>query len=937
MLSAQEFTYIHYGTRDGLAGSTVYDLCQDKDGFMWFATANGLSRYDGTRFINYTVNDGLSDNDVLKLFPDSKGRVWIGSFSNDVCFYYKGKIYNKQNCPWLSSISFQNAALAFCEDETGTLLISDLLSLVKVDSNNVVTCLSDNPMFKPYKGQKIFGLRNCFDGGFFIVVPGSMFKLRNDHIELFYSHGSDVSDKYFVLKYFPDGKYIETAAPDAWITYTSYRHTTIFVSTINGAWSVDTFNYKLKTHFLPGEKVSNTINDNEGNIWFSTLGEGIYRLPSLEIKSIGLPVNPKLMDNEVFCLVKSKTDILCGLGFSKIAMVDKSRVSSIIDYGSYTSSSLNNSSNNRLYSIKTMSGGAVILGFDAFLIKRENGESKIKDIISIKSIDEIDTENIVVGNFNGVYKLSAKDLEIVDTLYRSRCTKVFYKDKKIYIGTLNGLYVTDERKHLQYLGALHPSLKRRITDIQDGGDGTIWVATNDAGIIAYKNGKIVRTINEDSGLSSNICKALFVNDHYLFAGTNKGINKIDLQEITNPILKYSASDGLPSDIINTILVKDGIIYVGSSEGLTYFNENAVSHSSSCDLQLLNVNISGTDYRPSNNYSLSYKNNNISFEYVAISFKSGGDIVYHYKLAGLDTAWKTTRETNLIYQTLPSGAYKLQLYAENKFGVKSKTYEVDFSINTPFWKTWWSYAIVLMSVILFISYMFTRRNKIIQQRLIEKSNFQKQFAALEQRALQAQMNPHFIFNCLNTIQQYILTNDKEKANQYLTGFASLIRQTLYISGKKSIKVSEEVGFLADYLEMEKMRFGDSFAYEICIDESLNMDFIEMPALLLQPYVENSLRHGIRYKEDGTGKVDISFSLKENILVCQIRDNGIGRSKAATYKNMQHIEYQSKGMSLTEKRIELLNSINDNKISIEIVDLKDETGKGTGTEVIVQIPV
>jgi len=200
-----------------------------------------------------------------------------------------------------------------------------------------------------------------------------------------------------------------------------------------------------------------------------------------------------------------------------------------------------------------------------------------------------------------------------------------------------------------------------------------------------------------------------------------------------------------------------------------------------------------------------------------------------------------------------------------------------------------------------------------------------------------MNPHFIFNCLNSIQQYILTNDKEKANEYLTGFASLIRQTLYISGKKSITVNEEVAFLTKYLEMEKMRFGDSFIYEISGDDAIEINELELPALLLQPYVENSLRHGIRYKQNGTGKAFISFALNGNTLICRITDNGIGRDKAAQYKNNQHIEYQSKGMSLTAQRIDLLNRINEGKITIEIVDLKSQSGESAGTEVIIKIPV
>jgi anti-sigma regulatory factor (Ser/Thr protein kinase) len=935
-VAAQEFNYIHYDTKDGLAGSTVYDMCQDKDGFMWFATANGLSRYDGTQFKNFTVKDGLSDNEVLKVFSDSKGRVWIGCFSKELCFYYKGSIYGRKECNWLSKVKLNSGALSICEDETGAVMVSDLRSVFIINNNNEVDELSSKPFFKKYNGQKIYGATNYIDGGFFLNISNGVFKLRRDSLELFHKNGRG-SDKIVTLKEFPTGQFVETEIPNPGVSITLYKHTALFVSTTNGAWSIDTTAYKLKTYFLPGKKISKTINDKEGNIWFSTFGDGIFRLPSLEIRNVDLTAGDSIKDKEVFSLTSYKKQTICGLGFSKVAFVDEHRVSRVLNYQEFAKQSENNLSPNKLFSSKVLSKGLIIFGFDACLIKSENGKATAKNMIAIKSIDEIDSENIVVGNYAGVYRMTVKDLQVIDTLYHGRSTKVFYNDHKIYVGTLNGLYVVDEAKQLTYLGGLHPALARRITDIKAGNNNTIWISTNDAGVVAYSHNKIIDVISEENGLSSNICKTLLADGRFMWVGTNKGLDKIDVENKTKPILKYSSSDGLPSDVINAVLVKDSIVFVGTPKGLTFFKEDVVSNASSCDLQLLNVKISGTNYQPLSSYSLSYKNNNIGFEYVAISFKSGGDIVYHYKISGLDTAWRTTRETNLTYETLPSGSYNLQLYAVNKFGVKSTMYQVNFFISTPFWKTWWAYTIVMATLIFVTGYLVSKRNKSTERRLIESGNFHKQFAALEQQALQAQMNPHFIFNCLNSIQQYILTNDKEKANQYLTGFASLIRQTLYISDKKSIKVSEEIGFLTEYLEMEKMRFGDSFMYEIIVEESVNADFIEMPALLLQPYVENSLRHGIRYKHDGKGRAIISFEVKENMLICRIIDNGIGREKAATYRNLEHIEYQSKGMSLTEKRVKLLNTISDRQISIEIMDLKNEQGDPVGTEVIVQIPV
>ncbi len=592
---------------------------------------------------------------------------------------------------------------------------------------------------------------------------------------------------------------------------------------------------------------------------------------------------------------------------------------------------------NRLYSMVNISNSTLVLGFDKFLVKLENGKSLIKYISPIKSVEKINNDFIIVGTSFYAFKMRLKDLQIVDTIWQERCTKVFYHNNNYYIGTLKGLYEVKEDKTYTYLGDLHPALSRRITDVKSAADSTLWITTSDNGIVAYKNGKVIKIINDKEGLSSNICKTLFIEGNSLWVGTDKGINKINTNNGKYNIIKYSTSDGLPSNTINALYVKDSIVWVGSPAGLTYFNENSISNSSICNLQMLGIYVSGKEIKIDSAFNLSYKNSNINFEYAGISFRSGGEIIYNYKLTGLDNEWKSTTSNNLDYKSLPAGDYKLELYAVNKYGIKSNTITINFLVDSPFWKSIWFYLLTATAAFSIIIILFNRRNKITKQRLEEKNKFQKQFAALEQQALQSQMNPHFIFNCLNSIQQYILTNDKEKANQYLTEFAALIRQTLNISSQKTITVAEEASYLKKYLDMERMRFGDTFNYSIDMDAEVKADYIAMPALLLQPYVENSLRHGIRYKTEGGGKIEISFSLKDDNLYCSVKDNGVGRNKAATLKSKQHIEYQSKGMSLTGKRIELLNNINERKIIVTVTDLLKENNSAAGTLVEINIPV
>ena len=950
ILTAQEFNYVHYDTKDGLAGSTVYSMCQDKDGFMWFATENGLSRYDGTHFKNFTVKDGLPDNEVLKVFADSKGRVWIGTFSKEICFYYKGKIHTMRNNSLVRQIVSDRNIEAIVEDEGGfiglsfrsiILIITPKDSVIQYDINDICPKSNIGGRIFNYSGKIKLSVTDDIRSYEYSFTNLDWEKSYEYKRKLNLPHFNNDSSSIPVLFDTTKKVFIEIAFPGKFFSIESRGNSAKFISTTNGVWSFDAQNIKLGLHYLAGKKISQTVEDNEKNIWFSSLGEGVFKLPSQVVKtfifSTHTQSNLQSNTNEVFSIITHEKGVIAGVESNRVQFIDKNFTIQELQYNINEILVGIVESTNRLYSMLNISNSKVILGFDKFLVKVENSKSKVNYINPIKSVEKINNDFIIVGTSAYAFKMSLKDLQITDTIWRERCTKVFYQNNNYYIGTLTGLYEVREDKTYTYLGDLHPALSRRITDIKSAADGTLWISTSDNGIVAYKNGKIIKIITDNNGLSSNICKTIFIEGNALWVGTDKGINKINTTNGQYNIIKYSTSDGLPSNTINALYVKDTIIWVGSPAGLTYFKENSISNSSICNLQMLGIYVSGKQLVSDSSFKLSYKNNNVNFEYAGISFRSGGEIGYHYKLTGLDNEWKTTTENNLDYKSLPADDYKLELYAVNKYDIKSNTITINFLVQAPFWKTIWFYVLMAAVIITAITILFNWRNKKTKHRLEEKNNFQKQFAVLEQQALQSQMNPHFIFNCLNSIQQYILTNDKEKANQYLTDFAALIRQTLDISSQKTITVAEEASYLKKYLDMERMRFGDTFNYSIYVAGEVKADYVQIPALLLQPYVENSLRHGIRYKTEGGGKIEISFSLKQDNLHCIIKDNGVGRDKAAEFKSRQHIEYQSKGMSLTGKRIELLNTINERKIIVTVTDLLKENNAAAGTLVEINIPV
>ncbi|HSR38781.1 MAG TPA: histidine kinase, partial [Phnomibacter sp.] len=483
---------------------------------------------------------------------------------------------------------------------------------------------------------------------------------------------------------------------------------------------------------------------------------------------------------------------------------------------------------------------------------------------------------------------------------------------------------------------LHPALSRMISGIATQRN-LVWISSSDKGIVVLDGKKVIAALSKANGLSSDICRSIYAWGNHLWVGTNSGLNKVVYADEKIAITKFGTYDGLPSEIIEAILEKDSLVFIGTSEGLTFFNEKKLTTNSSCKLHILGVRPAKEYALINGKYYLPYNHNTVGVDFTAISFRSAGDIQYFYRLQGLNEKWQVTRNQNLEFTALPPGEYTLELQAVNRFGVKSAMIPLTFVIDTPFWRTWWFITLAVLAAVFVTVYLLNRRNEKQRQRLEQKMEVEKKLAELEQQALQAQMNPHFIFNCLNSIQQYFLTNDGAKANKFLSMFAALVRETLHFSSQKSIRVSDEVQYLSRYLEMEKMRFGDHFVYEIKVDPNIPINFVEIPALMLQPYVENAIRHGVRHRKSGDGRIQISFEIKGEELHCIVADNGIGREKSRAMRGRQPVEYQSRGMELGQKRIEALNKLYQREIKVEIKDLKDDQGVALGTEVHLIIPV
>lgn len=940
----QEFTYTHYNIENGLTGSRVYCTAEDNEGFLWFGTETGLSRFDGTSFKNFTTADGLTDNTVRKIFCDSRGRIWITVFRKSICYIYKGKVHNEKNDSLLAQIKFRANPWQVAEDKRGNILIRENTQLHLVTSDNKVihiTHMKDD-------NSPIFGsIGTSSTGNFwvtnkkrlyeYISIPGSfVFVKELDVPEVYYYrvHLSKNlitwrSDEHTLKAWsFAQNNGKSYVYPPNYTGLQILDDSLICINSASGTKIINYYTNEQVNYLLNQQKTSSTFKDIEDNFWFTTLDNGLFRLNSQESRSLEF-FNEEGKQLSVYSFLETKGNYFAGTDGSQIFAFNLNAFKDIKKYK--VGEGLIEDEPNKIIDILALQDGSLLFGSDAKLIKAlPDGRVLQSNAINTRKLFLINEDSLIVAGRRTVLLCNPHTLSIIDTLLGERTMCAAYTDNKFYISTLDGLISISRDKKKDSLWKRIPLLSNRISDIKVD-KNIMWIATYGAGIIGMQNDKIVANITEQNGLLSNICGCLWVRGNLLWVGSEKGLNRIDISSKPYTVKRFTVTDGLASDVINSVYSDSQYVFAGTSMGITYFDENKIALNSVCLLRITQI-LSGIDtlQNDKKNISLSHNSNNLYISYSGISYKSAGNITYYYRLKGLDNKWVTTKANFINFQSIPTGSYTLEMYAVNKYGIKSDMISFSITVAPALFEKAWFQILVCICFLWIVWYITQRRIQSVRRSEQQKNEINQKMAELENLALRSQMNPHFIFNCLNAIQHYVMDKDVEGANRFINDFSYLIRQTLNFSSRPEISVEEEIQYLQTYLNLEEERLEHKFRSQISVGENINTVDTFIPSLMLQPYVENAVRHGVRYREDNQGLISITVTGDGGNLLFKIEDNGVGRKASREFRNSDNnaIRYQSKGMSLTESRVELLNRGNTKKINIAVDDIVEgETGKGT----------
>lgn len=968
-LHSQTPSYYNYNSSDGLASSTVYEIIQDRDGFIWFATANGVSKFDGSRFTTFRTIDGLNSNSIISIVEGKNGEMYIGNYEKGINVLKNGEI--KNYCSEINGKSFmisylmlippvnneQNimvytrwGSLNLISEKKSGRLINKIfntphlrINKIELLSNGDLIGLTTTGIFNFKHGVfsklHINGLPDtdiyCFaeseDGSYLIGSKGMIYKIKNSAV--IGSYKIDITGTNEVVNILRDSN------NNIWFSIMNKG----FYKIPKGSSKIIDFGSKLG---LQNTLVNNYFEDNEGNIWLSTFGKGVYCLNNLYLQTYN--ENDGLNNNNVYSIAKDSSGKLLLGTFNGISVLENGRFNPIKNNSNKTYTDYINSIkniDNEFYVCRSSVVDEIVnISYHGMKLHIYNGLSfcKLSNGLFVEG-----------GRFNAL--VIHKELNFInhqpfifyvfgDSSNTNRINEIFEdSEKNVWIGTGLGLCkvvnITDNSTEWKKSFFLtNPVLNSRINAITQDNKNNIWFA-GDKGIAYYnlKNDSVKAFTNINGYDLSSSTSIAIDNQNRIWIGNMKGLFLLDGKLIK----QLNSQSGLPSDEVLSLFydLEKNKMCIGTSNGISFLDINLYDSYSPkpLDVKLMSIRAGDSVFASYNNLVFTPKQNHVLINFKALSFSSPGSVKYKYNLNG---QWAETDLDFLDFISMKSGTYNLQIMAKSQNTDWSKPYFLSFRVLPRFVETIWFFLLILL-ILGFISFLAMTWNlKRNAKKARNELELTERINELKHQALSAMMNPHFIFNSLNSVQYLINSQRNEEANNYIAIMAKLIRKNLDTAGKGFILLTEEMNRLNLYLNLEKLRFQDRFSYEIIIGTEVNANLIMIPNMIIQPFVENTLWHGIIHS-GSKGLVTISFSFEDvdidsiicRSLIIKVIDNGIGIKEAQKHKKKDHI---SKGIQIIEERLRLLSTKMLLPPPIMFEDLSSRDDNSHGTEVIISLP-
>lgn len=977
---AQQYGFEQWTPEDGLAQSQVRRMALDREGRLWIATLGGVSVFDGSEFSNHGVQEGLPDPQVGALLADPAGGMWLGCGSSLI--HINGHRITRNDLP----ASMEGARIeALLRTDDGRFLLA-------TDGAGVIE--RRGTAFAPLEGwpqdtaRTIRALLQLTDGSLLVGMRDGLLRWRNGRCDRVALDGRDLSissltmdaERAVWISTYGDGIFRWDASgkirgfdADDGLLQDNVRW--VMVDGSGRAWAssklglnrieqLDPDSFRVRSFMIhqgmPNDNVYCTLEDDHGQLWIGTDGGGLLRFAGDRFVT--------LTTKEGLC-----SDLIMTMGR------DASGAEWIGTYGNGICrldgmamiTTLEGLPNNTVWCNLLDSRGRHWWGTSDGLCLVEKGTVRLpeEDILltdnRVLALMEDRNGNIWCGTRDGVSVIDPTG----DVVHHraggngpGRSVRSLVEDAagNVWLGSENGLYRVRHGRFERFSSENGLPDNTVMTLAIDGAQ-RLWIGTANGVAIRSDSGIVTIRLGDDPG--SNYVDMLHIDANGTgWAGTNNGIYRFRpklLPAQMGSIERINARDGLLGTECNLnayYLDTLGRTWIGTASGLVMHDPRRRSNPPYTKLPFCTIGgvrsfLQASDWKGQCDsldstsglpmgLRLDHRKHYLTFDYGSVALHEPEAVRYRYMLAGYDADWLPETEARFAsYSNLPHGEYTFKVAARYGQGAWSPEASFAFVILPPFWLTWWFIGgCVLAVAVLLYGIMRWRAMQRARSEKTKQLMLRSRMLQLEQQALNANMNRHFVFNALNSIQYYINRQDRTAANRYLTSFAKLIRKNLDASQSDTVSLAEELERLELYLTLEHMRFKDKFRYTLQINDDVDLHDIHLPAMMLQPYVENSIWHGILPMErQGEVIINVTNSGHGTVLV-SVEDDGIGVQESLKGKTNGTEDHISKGIEITKGRADVLRSLNLSDIRIEGPEqVHGPGGQVAGTRVRIELPL
>ncbi len=954
---AQEYSWKNYSVTEGLPQTQVISMMQDSEGFIWLGTKNGISIFDGIEFENYSTKDGLDFGEIDKIQEISSGVFYISTRSGLSLVRNRKIIPVVRNLPHavLFQLADGDGNLWFNFPNQGLMLydsgvfnksheVFEYLELGEVLDCTIIRKKDKNPVFSSSFGNVFFPTDNGFrkvetdrpmnlllegaDGHIYGSTSDALYQIDEDGVSLVFRFGK--------------------------------QYSVLYINNQNDFYLCDYGKGGTLFHYLNGliTRMSDRFNliavlliDDEENLWLGT-DSGLWKMQGRAFQNY--LIDPANHDYAWSVLQDKNGDFIFG---SYNFRLKKLKNGSFIDIPtqhlfnahpvSFYSGSIKNDEGDLL--ITTARGVLTYNGNDIDWFYNPSPATSIlyiyddrkynKYLLASSDLGLVEIDDAGKASVYGG-RLAQEHTELITSIMRDKYDRIWISGKKgVSIREANRWRHLPDKKDSIPIGA--------ISMLLDSAQN-IWLGSND-GLYFYDYSRLQKIAPDVFTTQIGVLNT--TNDNALVIGSINGLGIIDLHDFYR-----SGKAAVRFFDHNT-----GFQGVECKHNSSFKDDqgNIWICTSNCVVKVIPQELKTNPYPPRvyiNSINASYegkkeeqihrfandtlplvfdsRQENLRFNYHAISLSAPNGVRYRTMLEGFDNDWSVeTKERYRTYTNLPHRDYTFKVMACNFDGVWTpEAVEVSFTIK-PAWHELLSVKISgIVGIAAFaagIGYILSEQRR---RKKIKEDQVEKNIAKLQFKSLKGMIDPHFTFNAINSIASMVYSQNRDEAYWYFTKFSRLIRNVFEHAENTTRTLDEELDFVKNYLDIEKMRFGDKFNYVVTTSAGLNMQ-MEIPKLLIQIYVENAIKHGLMSRESG-GKLEVILSDQNNQLEIVIRDNGIGRTMTKRTNPANH--GLGKGTTIIQQYFDLLNRFNERKIASEIIDLNDNNGLTAGTEVHITIP-